>query len=72
MCFSIPYKVRKTNNSTALLEGGKTVNLGKDISVKKGEYLQVIGDVAVGKLGVSEGLKIRKLIKKLNTYESAH
>lgn len=72
MCFSIPYRVLKTNNNIALLEGGKRVNLGKDISVKAGEYLQVIGNIAVGKLGKSEGLKIRKLIKKLSTYESAN
>lgn len=66
MCFSIPYKVIKVRNSTAFLEGGKNVRIGNEFDVKKGEYLQVIGDVAVGKLSQTEGLKIRRLIKSLN------
>lgn len=70
MCFTIPYKVVRLTHNFAYLEGGKKVSLGKDIHVAVGEYLQVIGDVAVGKLDKSEGLKIRKLIKKLNSYES--
>lgn len=68
MCFSIPIKVQKIDKNTAYLEGGKTVRLGKDIKVKKDQYLQVAGNIAVGKLEKSEGLKIRKLIKRLNTY----
>lgn len=66
MCFSIPYKVIKVRNSTAFLEGSKSVRIGSEFDVKKGEYLQVIGDVAVGKLSQTEGLKIRRLIKSLN------
>lgn len=66
MCFSIPYKVLKISNNSVLIEGGKTVRLGKDLKVKKGDYLRVTGEIAVGKLTPSEGLKIRQLIKSLN------
>lgn len=66
MCFSIPYKVLKTFGNSAIIEGGKTVSLGKDIRVKKGEYLQILGNVAISKLSKKEGLKIRQLISSLN------
>ncbi len=72
MCFSIPYKVVRVSNDKAFLEGGKVIKLDSELSVRKDEYLQILGDVAVGKLGKAEGLKIRKLIKKLNTYESTN
>ena len=66
MCFSIPYKVLRLNKNIALIEGDKTVRIGKDLKVAAGEYLQITGNVATGKLTKSEGLKIRKLIKRLN------
>lgn len=72
MCFSIPYKVLKSTKDQAILEGGKVIKLGNELNVKKDEYLQILGNVAVGKLSKTQGLKIRKLIKKLNTYESAN
>ena len=72
MCFSIPYKVLKSTKDQAILEGGKVIKLGNELNVRKDEYLQILGNVAVGKLSKAEGLKIRKLIKKLNTYESAN
>jgi len=69
MCFSIPYKVIHVENGTARLEGGKMVKIGDEINVKKGEYLQVVGSVAVGSLTKPQGLKIRRLIKSLNQHE---
>ena len=72
MCFSIPYKVLQVTKDKAILEGGKVIKLGNELKIKKGESLQVLGDVAVGKLAKLEGLKIRRLIKRLNTYESAN
>jgi hydrogenase maturation factor len=66
MCFSIPVKVLKVEKDTALLEGGKVVKIGKDFKISAGEYLQIVGNVAVGKLTKGEGLKIRQFIKKLN------
>lgn len=70
MCFSIPYKVFKVENNLALLEGGKSVKIGSEMKVNKGDYLQILGKVAVGRLSNSQGLKIRRLIKSLNSYES--
>ena len=66
MWFSIPYKVLKVEKNDALIEGGQTVRLGKEIKVKENEYLRVIENVAVGRLTKAEGLKVRQLIKKLN------
>lgn len=68
MCFTIPLKVLKIEKNTAYLEGGKCVKLGSEISVTAGEYVQIVGNLAVGKLSKTQGLKIRRLIKKLNTY----
>lgn len=67
MCFSIPFKVLKVEDETALIEGNKTIRIGEELSVKKGDYVRIIGDIAVDKLTQKEGLKIRKLIKKLNS-----
>jgi hypothetical protein len=67
MCFSIPYQVLDVSKNHAIIEGGKKILLGKDITVKKGEYIQVLGSMTVGKLSRTEGLKVRKLIKSLNT-----
>lgn len=68
MCFSIPYKVIKVKDSTAFLEGGKSVKIGSEFKIEEGDYLQIAGDVAVGRLSNSQGLKIRRLIKSLNSY----
>jgi hydrogenase maturation factor len=67
MCFSIPYQVLDVTNNHAIIEGNRKIALGKEIHVKKGEYIQVLGSIAVGKLSKAEGLKIRKLVKSLNT-----
>jgi len=69
MCFSIPQKVLEVKNSTAFLDGGKSVKIGSEIKVAKGDYLQIAGEVAVGRLSKTQGLKIRRLIKSLNSHE---
>ncbi len=66
MCFSIPGKVVAVKKDIAYLESGNIIKLGSELKVVKGEYLQVIGNVAVGKLSKSQGLKVRRLIKSLN------
>lgn len=67
MCFSIPYKVLRVDETSALIEGGWVVKIGKELKVKKGDYLQVAGNIGVGILSKTEGLKVRQLIKSLNT-----
>ena len=67
MCFSVPHRVLEVNGKTALIDTNEVVTLGAEIHVKPGEYLQILGNIAVGKLSATEGLKIRKLIKQLNT-----
>ncbi|MFC1626833.1 hypothetical protein ACFL1P_01365 [Patescibacteria group bacterium] len=69
MCFAIPYKVEKIINGKVLIEGGKEVTLGKELTVQIGGYVRVVGNIAVDTLTKKEGLKIRQLIKSLNTYE---
>ena len=67
MCFAIPYRVLKIRDNFALIEGNQKVKLGKELSrVEVGDYLRIVGDVAVDVLPKIQGLKIRKLIKKLN------
>lgn len=66
MCFSIPKKVLKVKKNTAVVEGGKRVQLGTDTHVVKGQYLRIVGNIAVGTLSQKEGLKVRQLIQSLN------
>ncbi len=68
MCFSIPRKVLEVKNGTALIDTNEVVTLGAEITVKQGDYVQIIGNIVVAKLSATQGLKIRKLIKDLNTY----
>ena len=65
MCFSIPAKILKITGNIALIEGGKVVKIGPDLKPKRGDYLQITGNIAVGKLTGTQGLKIRRLIKSL-------
>lgn len=65
MCFSIPLKVIDTYKNKVRLEGGQMVQTSVKMRIKKGDYLQVTGDLAVAKISAKEGLKIRKLIKNL-------
>ncbi len=67
MCFTIPYKIITIKKSQIIIEDGRNIRLGNDIQAKAGEYVQVVGDIAVGVLSKREGLTIRKLIKSLNT-----
>ncbi len=66
MCFTIPVKILKIDGNNALIEGGLTVRIGKELTANVGDYLQVQGKIAVGVLSKREGLKIRQLIKSLN------
>jgi hypothetical protein len=66
MCFSIPYKIISIEKDLAVLEDGRKIKFGKEISAMPGEYLQITGNIAVGKLTEKEGLRIRSLIKSLN------
>jgi hydrogenase maturation factor len=67
MCFAVPYQVLDVKEKYAIIEGGKKILLGKQLTVQKGEYVQVVGNVAVGKLTKTQGKKVRSIIKQLNT-----
>lgn len=67
MCFAVPAKVISTDKNNAIIEGGIKIRLGSEIRVERGDYLQIAGNVAVGKLSKSEGMKIRRLIKSLSS-----
>lgn len=66
MCFSIPYQVISVRKSIAEIETGVKVRLSKDMSVKKGDFIRIVGNVAVDYLPQKAGLRIRRLIKSLN------
>jgi hydrogenase maturation factor len=66
MCFSIPYKVVKVGKDNVIIEGGKVIRIDHEIDIKKGSYVQVVGDVVVDALTRENGLRVRKLIKRLN------
>lgn len=65
MCFTIPLKVLKVNQGKAIVENGENILLSKDLIAKKGDYLQVAGNVAVSTLTSKQGIKVRQLIKNI-------
>lgn len=67
MCFSIPLKVLKVEGNKAIIEGGKIARFDKTLQIHKGEYVRLTGDIVVDKLSKDKGLKVRRLIKRLNT-----
>lgn len=66
MCFAIPYKIVSIKKNDFIVEGGKIVKSDKKLNAIAGDYVRVIGGVAVDVLSNKEGLKIRRLIKSLN------
>lgn len=67
MCFSIPLRVVKIKGLNAVIEGGDIARFDKALNIKKGDYVHITGDIIVDKLPKGQGIKIRKLIKKLNS-----
>ena len=67
MCFSVPLKVLTTRGQTAVVEGGLNIRLGRELRVKPGDYVRVVGRVAVDKLTRNQGARVRQLISSLNT-----
>lgn len=67
MCFSVPLKVIKIGQSAAIVEGGKSIKIDKNMILKREDYLLVAGNISVGKMSKTEGIKVRKLIKSLSS-----
>lgn len=66
MCFAIPYKILAIEKNIAIIEDGRSILLDTKLHAKKNDYVQIIGNIAVGVLSKKQGLTIRKLIKSLN------
>lgn len=67
MCFAVPYRVRSSNGTTAVIEDGRTVTLGDDVTVGPGDYVEVQGGIAVSAIDKAVGDDIRKRIKELSS-----
>lgn len=67
MCFSIPVKVLSVEGNTATVEGGKKVRFDKSLKINNGDFVRLTGDIIVDKLTKENGLKVRRLIKRLNS-----
>lgn len=65
MCFAIPLKVIKIGSGFAVVEGNKKIKLDTMMRLKIGDFVQMSGDLAVGKLSTREGLRIRKIINDI-------
>lgn len=66
MCFTIPYRVISVAGKSVVVEGNKKVLLGEDITARKGEFVQVLGNIAVSKLSKGKGESVRRLIAQLS------
>lgn len=67
MCFSIPLKVTHIQGGQATVEGGRVVRLDDKMQITKGDFVQITGDLIVDKITRENGLKIRRMIKRLNS-----
>ena len=65
MCFTIPYKIDRIENGQAEIEDGRKIRLGEKMRVRRGDYLQIAGNIAVNRISAREGKKIREMIKNL-------
>ena len=65
MCFAIPKKIDEVIGKIAITADKKTIKLG-GLKVKKGEYVHVIGPVAIEKLTNQDASAILNTIKTLN------
>lgn len=66
MCLSIPYQVVHVNKNFVTIETGAKIKITKEMKVKKGAFVRIVGNIVVDSLTKSQGLKIRTLIKTLN------
>lgn len=67
MCFSIPLQVLQVKGDMCFLEGGKIVRSERNLQIKRGDFVQIAGNLIVDKITGDNGLKIRRLIKRLNS-----
>lgn len=65
MCFAIPYRIKKRKGNKATLEDGQIIDVNNNMSLQKGDYVRLAGNVIVDTLSKQEGTKIRHLIKSL-------
>lgn len=67
MCFTIPYQIVKADETSVTIEDGRRIMIGQELTAQKGDYVQLVGEMAVGVLSRQEGKKIRQLIRALNS-----
>jgi hydrogenase maturation factor len=67
MCLSVPLRVVRVRDKNATVEGDISVQLTDDLRVRVGDYLQLVGGVAVGSLSKKEGARVRKYLQSLET-----
>lgn len=70
MCFAVPYKIRAVSGNTAILEDGRSVVLGPDITARKGDYVRLAGPVVVDSLSKKDGDAIMRTIEDIASYGS--
>ena len=63
MCLIQSLKVKQLNGKTAIMEDGRTVRIGPIPEVRAGDYLEVYGDVALGKQARETVITQRYLFK---------
>ena len=67
MCLSIPLRVLTVKGGKATIEGNTLVRLDMALRVTPGDYVTVLGGVAVGMLSKSEGARVRKYLRSLGS-----
>jgi hydrogenase maturation factor len=50
MCINVPLKVLRIEREKAVMEDGREVRVGLVKDIKIGDYLEVYGDLALGKV----------------------
>ncbi len=47
MCFAIPYRIKKRKGNKATLEDGQIIDVNNNMSLQKGDYVRLAGNVIV-------------------------
>lgn len=63
MCINSVLRIRELKGTTACMEDGRTVRLGRLTDIEAGDYLEVFADIAFAKVSATEGAAIGRARK---------
>lgn len=66
MCFTVPKQVTAVKKGKVVVSDGSEVVMGSELTVHVGDFVQTLGNMAVGTLNKTQGERTLKLINQLS------